>query len=541
MHSLDLSRVAPVAAAALIALTGGVHAQRTTTILQSGDSLPGGGVLDLAGSPRAAIASDGAWALQGSAGAGRIVLLVDGALRFESGDPLGPTTFFSAEDLCIGPAGHVVFVHRTMRALATSLLPSSHGLFRDGQLLLESRAGAAVQTPVWGGTVEALTLHGLADDGRALLQLLVADGATGELRHALATFDTTAPTPTVDVFGWTGVPAMPGFGLELGAILGQPRLDGGGNAVWHARFGTTDCLFVGTTPVLVEGSPAPVAGTLWAHQGAPIAADSSGAGNWAARAQLDSGETILVRDGQLVRRSGDPVAALGGAGVDFDGFDDSVWLTERGDLLWRGSWEDAVGTHSGLFMGDAPVLATGMVTDRGHTVDALTTIASSPGGRYVLVAARLPTPPTGAAPEAWLRVELPLGERYGAPSSCSSGAPGLLNAYGESQRSANDLVLAATSLPSGSFGVLLGARQRGSIPLPGCQGPLLVAPPIKLWSDRVTRADGLGRAEVRLDLNVPWIGTPPTPGETWHFQLWFRDVDPTPTTNTTNGVSVAFE
>ena len=36
-------------------------------------------------------------------------------------------------------------------------------------------------------------------------------------------------------------------------------------------------------------------------------------------------------------------------------------------------------------------------------------------------------------------------------------------------------------------------------------------------------------------------GTVVSAGETWNFQLWYRDVNPTQTSNTSNGLAVTFE
>ena len=40
-------------------------------------------------------------------------------------------------------------------------------------------------------------------------------------------------------------------------------------------------------------------------------------------------------------------------------------------------------------------------------------------------------------------------------------------------------------------------------------------------------------------LNLP-SGVVFMPGETWNFQLWFRDLNPGVTSNTTDGVTVMF-
>ena len=53
-----------------------------------------------------------------------------------------------------------------------------------------------------------------------------------------------------------------------------------------------------------------------------------------------------------------------------------------------------------------------------------------------------------------------------------------------------------------------------------------------------------GAVSIQLDLtNTPTPGGPVAiqPGETWRFQLWFRDKNPGKTTNFTDGVSITFQ
>ena len=49
-----------------------------------------------------------------------------------------------------------------------------------------------------------------------------------------------------------------------------------------------------------------------------------------------------------------------------------------------------------------------------------------------------------------------------------------------------------------------------------------------------------GTIEFSPDLgNLPQ-GTSILPGDTWHFQLWFRDANPQITSNTSDAVAVTF-
>ncbi|MCP3918823.1 MAG: hypothetical protein GY711_25020 [bacterium] len=91
----------------------------------------------------------------------------------------------------------------------------------------------------------------------------------------------------------------------------------------------------------------------------------------------------------------------------------------------------------------------------------------------------------------------------------------------------------------GAPGGLLG----GSWGPPGSQGLLCLADTIGRYRADVIDTGASGAAALALDLNAT-----PTPigpvairvGETWNSQLWFRDANPEPTSNFTDGSSVTF-
>ena len=89
------------------------------------------------------------------------------------------------------------------------------------------------------------------------------------------------------------------------------------------------------------------------------------------------------------------------------------------------------------------------------------------------------------------------------------------------------------------------ARARAATPFPAGEGLLLLAPPVHVWADRAVPSEPGGGATVALDLHRPLLGAVPVVGETWHFQLWFRDLPAAPgappTTNTSGGVTVLLE
>jgi FG-GAP repeat len=105
----------------------------------------------------------------------------------------------------------------------------------------------------------------------------------------------------------------------------------------------------------------------------------------------------------------------------------------------------------------------------------------------------------------------------------------------------NDLALEASRLPPNQLSMFLFSRTDGfTPPPPGSQGNLCLGAPI-------ARFEGIGDSGPQgslmrfVDLAaLPLAGGPYTaqPGETWNFQCWFRDLNPGPTSNFTDGVRI---
>ena len=60
----------------------------------------------------------------------------------------------------------------------------------------------------------------------------------------------------------------------------------------------------------------------------------------------------------------------------------------------------------------------------------------------------------------------------------------------------------------------------------------------------LTQSAGLNLIKHGINVNAiaqPSGTTPISPGETWHFQAWHRDANPTLTSNFTDAVAVTFQ
>jgi len=154
---------------------------------------------------------------------------------------------------------------------------------------------------------------------------------------------------------------------------------------------------------------------------------------------------------------------------------------------------------------------------------------------------------SGASRAFRLRIS-PIGTAACAPAvTNSTGCSGLLLARGSAEVAANALVLEASRLPSGVTAMLVASRSTSVTPqVGGGQGTLCLGGAIgRFTAPGEIRITGpAGSFAISPDLGVlplPAAAVAAQPGETWHFQVWYRDVNPGPTSNLTHALSVTME
>jgi len=127
----------------------------------------------------------------------------------------------------------------------------------------------------------------------------------------------------------------------------------------------------------------------------------------------------------------------------------------------------------------------------------------------------------------------------------STGSPATIAASGSGSVSDNDFTVTASSLPMNQFGYFIASQgQSSGVNPPGSQGTLCLGgpSPILRFTSQLGNSGSAGEFSAMLDLAnfpPPYSGAV-LPGQTWNFQAWFRDVNPTSTSNFTNGISVLF-
>lgn len=134
------------------------------------------------------------------------------------------------------------------------------------------------------------------------------------------------------------------------------------------------------------------------------------------------------------------------------------------------------------------------------------------------------------------------GVDYCSSNSNSTGLAASLSAGGSPEVAADNLVLRVGELPVGKVGYFLLSDGQANVPgFGGSQGVLCLAAPILRLADDVLTIDGAGEVSLSIDYGDLPGNTTIAAGETWNFQLWYRDVNPGQTSNTSNGLAILFE
>lgn len=135
-----------------------------------------------------------------------------------------------------------------------------------------------------------------------------------------------------------------------------------------------------------------------------------------------------------------------------------------------------------------------------------------------------------------------LGVRTCSPNEDNStGRPGVITVEGSTFVAKNRVTLLATELPAGQPGYFLASQTPDFVPQPGGSvGNLCLGGQIARWRKKVKLSDPTGSLSISVDLTDVPLGTPTAvqPGETWHFQAWFRDGA---RSNFTDAVAVTFQ
>ena len=140
-----------------------------------------------------------------------------------------------------------------------------------------------------------------------------------------------------------------------------------------------------------------------------------------------------------------------------------------------------------------------------------------------------------------------VGTNYCGPAVAnSSGSPAIINASGSALVVDNDLTLSGSGLPNNQFAIFVNSLSQGFVPMPGGSlGNLCLSGGLGRYNGpgQILNSGAGGSVSLLIDLNATPTPAGPVsifPGETWNFQLWYRDLMPGPVSNFSDGVSVTF-
>lgn len=229
------------------------------------------------------------------------------------------------------------------------------------------------------------------------------------------------------------------------------------------------------------------------------------------------------------------------------GFGGVVPMSNDGDVLWYIDWDDPdTSIDSALMFNDSVIMHEGVSVLSGMLVDDVpnsdSEVAMSDDGTIAIVEVVI-----GSSIDAVYIVEIEsfVGNSYCGPAVVnSSGNPGTIRAMGSAAVANNDLMLVASDLPLSQFGFFLNSMTQGLINHPGgSQGNLCIVGSLGRYNAQIFNSGASGTGSITLDLSQTPTPTGPVSimiGDTWNFQCWYRDLNPTPVSNFTDAVSVLF-
>ncbi len=138
---------------------------------------------------------------------------------------------------------------------------------------------------------------------------------------------------------------------------------------------------------------------------------------------------------------------------------------------------------------------------------------------------------------------IPFGGPFCTVTPNSTGGASSMTAYGSSVVADNDLLLDTTGLPAGTVGYFVAGNAQNFVPNPGgSQGNLCLSGTILRLVPPSLSTGAAGTLSVQIDVtNVGGQGVAFLPGDTWNFQCWHRDANPSVTSNFSKALFVNFE
>ncbi len=315
------------------------------------------------------------------------------------------------------------------------------------------------------------------------------------------------------------------------------RYDSAGNRIWIEQFGTSS--YDHANSVFFDGSGGVFVG---GYTGGGLGGPNIGHGDaWIAHYSASGDQSWLGQLGSVSTDHAFAVSADGSGGAYLCGRTTGnlggphlgswdVWVAHYGSA-GNHNWTRQIGTASGEYLtAAAPDMAGGVVVT-GRTGGDL-------GG------------PNAGGSDAWLARyrEGPALVRYCSPGVTNSTTqPAGISASGSNEVQADDLSLIASQMPPGTFGYFLTSQTQDYVTgFSGSQGNLCLGGAVGRFNGagQVLNSGSTGLFTLPIQLtNMPQPLGPVVvqSGETWNFQAWYRDWNPSNTSNLTDAIAITFQ
>ncbi len=382
---------------------------------------------------------------------------------------------------------------------------------------------------------------------------LVDPAASNQVVGALVRFklDSAGNRLNETVLATVGM-VLPGQTVPLDQFYtsdGSQSLNNTGDGTFNARLaaaaGSQDqVVFASGTLIAQSNTPSPIPGRNYGDTTA-APSDSNEAGSWILRYDLDSSnpldDEVIVVDGTVVAQKGGPAPVFGTTFASFD--QTSVHVDQGGNPYFGAVLNGApAGFNRGIFRGNSVLMRAGATFVQGQQLTEIylnqSSLQVSNDGNFILVRGEL-----DGSGESLVLMERSIATHYCDAEPNSAGNVALLQASGSSKASFNTVSFRCLSLPSNQSGYLLASMAQADIFMPpGSQGRLCLGAPTARFNSDVQNTLGGSIMVFNPDLsNVPL--TPAVSvqaGQTWNFQVWYRDINPGQTSNFSLPVSIEF-
>ncbi|MEM6673138.1 MAG: hypothetical protein AAF726_09850 [Planctomycetota bacterium] len=538
-----------LASALAVSLAASAAAQ-DQIVLSYGQPVPGASSADPLNSLRSpAVGNDGTWAVL----AGNVdlfpqdfaanLLVKNGTVLLEEGvTRVGGRTVRTIELPRVLDDGRVLS-HCEVGSLSfvdDVIVLEDEPILSEGDTVVDD-AGASL------GTVGGIREAHVTDDGRVIaLAFVQSPLGTSRLRVIARDITTVGSLP----FSLLGVGDVLPDGSTVTALFGLDVSANGRVATYGSErtaAGLNRTVYrVDGDLALQDGDPAPLPGATYSVPTSTFSSSGfavSSSGRLGLLGSVDGVSipgSIIVSGDDLIAVEGQPPVGSGGPAIRFaagGGFD----MTLDDELVWVAR---DVNDDYGIYVDGERLIAPGMPIDgstllragRGFGQPGFVTPLSTNGGFLIEIVELVD------GREGLLVMQRSIGESLACGTvNHSGGVSAAIDATGSDVAGGNPLTLVATDLPAQTFGIFITSRTFDSVGTPVSSGQLCLGGVLgRIPGVLASGAEGSFTLDVDTQRLPQSILTAAQPGETWFFQTWFRDADPTPTANFSDSVGVTF-